>query len=287
MEKAVVNMTNWELYVYNDEYNLSGIADSHPNLGKDAYVGRTSPVVKYKLDKEVLTYETCNTVYVCPLKYMSIYPYQCVVPEYKHQLTHRADDSDNCLDQIIAVTAKIATDTCNEDAYVKHIKVLQKQGQQEMKEMEERDNARLCDIAKNYEDCVYIEFSNIDSGNKLAYHLGDYLGTVLPSFHSGMFQDSVLYMKYGSEEDNDCRLDFRYFPIGFGSEIETYSWSDNIKLAVIKNDCQFVIRFNKEPIQPGETKVFTSQSHRQGLLSPDCYNGKSIISDFKPDIAKK
>lgn len=91
MEKAIVNMTNWELYVYNDRYNLSGIADSHPNLGKDTYV--------------------------------------------------------------------------------KHIKELQKYGQQEIKE----------------------------------------------------------------------------------------------------------IRFNKETIRPGETKVFTPDNHCQGLISPDCYNGKSVL----------
>lgn len=280
MEKAVVNMTNWELYVYNDRYNLSGIADSHPNLGKDAYVRSTSSLVNYNMDKDVLTYETRNTIYVCHLKYMTLYPYRNVVSEYIEKLKHRADDSDNCLDQIIAATAKIATDSGNDDAYVKHIKELQKQGQQEIKEMEEMDDARLCDMAKNYEDCVYIEVSNIDSGNKLAYHLGDYTGTVSPCVHSGMFQDSVLYMKYGSEyEDNDCRLDFRYFPMGFGSDMETYSWSDNIKLAVIKNDCQYEIRFNKETIQPGETRVFTPDNYRQGLVSPDCYNGKSVLFD--------
>lgn len=132
MEKAVVNMTNWELYVYNDRYNLSGIADSHPNLGKDAYVRSTSSLVNYNMDRDVLTYETRNTIYVCHLKYMTLYPYRNVVSEYIEKLKHRADDSDNCLDQIIAATAKIATDSCDDDAYVKHIKELQKHGQQEI-----------------------------------------------------------------------------------------------------------------------------------------------------------
>lgn len=262
MEKAVVNMIDWELYVYDDRYDLSGFADYHPNLGKDAYIDRTSPVVNYKLDKEVLTYETCNTVYVCPLKYMTLFPYDGIVREYVEQLTHRADDSDNCLDWIIAVAAKIAKNIdINEDAYVMHIKELQKQGQREMKEMEERDDARLCDIAKNYEDCVYIEVPNIDFRNKLAYHFGDYLGIVLPSIYSGMFQEGVLYMKSGSEGDNDCRLNFGYFPKDGGADMETYRWSNNIKLVVIKNNRGSEIRFNKEPIQPGETKVFTLDKH--------------------------
>lgn len=224
MEKAVVNMINWKLHVYDDKYNLSGIADSHPKLGKYAYVGSTSPLVNYKLVKDILTYETCNTIYVCPLKYMKIHPYKNVLPEYIEKLTHRADDSDNCLDQIIAVTAKIATDTCNEDAYVMHIKEIQKLGQQEIKEIEEQqkemekqNDARLCDIVKNYKECIYIEVSNIDSGSKLAYHLGDYLGIVLPRVHYGMFQDSVLYRKHGFEKRQRLQIGFSIFSNGRGN----------------------------------------------------------------------
>ena len=42
MDKATVNMTNWELYVYEDHYSLSGTADDHPMLGKNTYVSRAS-----------------------------------------------------------------------------------------------------------------------------------------------------------------------------------------------------------------------------------------------------
>ena len=42
MDKATVNMTNWELYVYEDHYSLSGTADNHPMLGKNTYVSRAS-----------------------------------------------------------------------------------------------------------------------------------------------------------------------------------------------------------------------------------------------------
>lgn len=86
-------------------------------------------------------------------------------------------------------------------------------------------------------------------------------------------------MKGLMTNEEDIALDFRYFPQGMGDCMETYSWSDNIKLAVIKNTRDFCIRFNKQEIASGETKVFTPEGHREGLISPDCYNGKSILFD--------
>lgn len=35
-----------------------------------------------------------------------------------------------------------------------------------------------------------------------------------------------------------------------------------------------------EAIEKADEKVFTPEGHRQGLISPDCYNGKSILSDL-------
>lgn len=69
MEKAKVTMRNWEPYVYDGEYNLSGTADVHPRLGRNVYVATTSTLVKASLEEDVLIYETRNTVYHCPLKY--------------------------------------------------------------------------------------------------------------------------------------------------------------------------------------------------------------------------
>ena len=68
MEKAKVTMRNWEPYVYDGEYNLSGTADVHPRLGRNVYVATTSTLVKASLEEDVLIYETRNTVYHCPLR---------------------------------------------------------------------------------------------------------------------------------------------------------------------------------------------------------------------------
>ena len=279
MKKPIVNMTNWELYVYNGRYNLSGVGDNHPELGRDVYIYHTSSLVNSDFEEDVLTYETRNTIYKCPLKYMTMYPYVNVISECKKELARMLKSADNWLDKIIAASACIALDRGKKDAFVKHIMELQQIGEQELTKKEEEENKRLFEVVKQYEDCVYIEVSNVEQGNKLAYHLEDCFGVVKPHVHGGMFQDSVLYMKYEGEDDNDCGLDFRYFPRGFSS-METYSWSDNIKQAVIKNEGSSPLYFNGEAINPGDIKVFTPNTHKQGLMSPDCYNGKSLFDMF-------
>ena len=278
MEKQKVNMTDWELYIYDNRYNLSGVAECHPRLGRNAYVAYTSNLVAYSFEKDILVYETLNTIYICPLKYMRTNLYVDVLQEYKEELVHIADDSKNCLDRIIAASAKLATKKNLDEDFVKYILALTEIGQHEIAEKQRIENKRLISIVKQYEDSIYLEVSNVGDGNKLAYHLGDYHGLVEPCLHSGMFQDSILYMKYQKKED-DCALDFRYFPRGFGS-METYSWLENIQKAVIKNDMQDVIIFNHEEIAPGETKIFTPKTHTQGLFSPDCYNGKSVFNEL-------
>lgn len=304
--KAIVNMTDWEVRVHDENYTLSGTVDNHPSLGKNTYVYRTSNLVSYTYENEILTYETENTIYKCPLKYMATRPYSNVVATYKEKLTKRSEKSDSPLDMIIEVAARIAVindlDKSQErwrswvdvDSYtikdaeyykndfVEYVRSIQEKGQQEILAADESVNKKLIEVAKQYEDCVYMEVSNVSCGSKLAYHIGGNTGVVEPSVHSGMFQDSILYMKY-RDKDDDFALDFRYFPKGFGDVMETYSWSDNIVRAVIKNDCSHEITFNHEKIEVGETKVFTSETHKQGLFSPDCYNGKSLYNMHPKD----
>lgn len=297
--KAVVNMTGWSLYVYNEHYSLSGTADNHPRLGKNTYVGSTSSMVAYKYEDDILTYETMNTIYMCPLKYMSIHPYGNVVTEYKVELAKRTEKYDTILDKLIEVAARLSllwdfenpeyctwqelkdgdniiTAESLKNDFLLYVIKLQEQGQQEIEAYNDAVNAGLIEKALKYDDCIYIEMSDVLNGSRLAYHLGKYTGVVDSYVHSGMFQDSVLYTKYEYEDDG-CALDFRYFPKGNGDVIETYSWSDNIMQAVIMNDCSYAFTFNGTTLKPGETKIFTPNTHKQGLISPDCYNGKSLF----------
>ncbi|MDO5154379.1 MAG: hypothetical protein Q4D51_00295 [Eubacteriales bacterium] len=211
------------------------------------------------------------------------------------ELTHLSEHSDSELDRIISASAKLSFEQdkkhkkerwflddsvdykkiqFKKDDYLIELKKKMEVGQKEIKEAVEKENARIIEIAKQYEDCVYLEASCISSGDKLAYHIADYIGVIEPRLHSGMFQDSVLYIKHRTSETNEDALDFRYFPQGLGNIIETYSWSDNIKQAVIKNRTGEKILFNGEEIAPEEVRAFTPERHTQGLFSPDCYNGK-------------
>lgn len=279
MDKAVVNMYGWVLHVHKERYDLSGTADNHPRLGRNAYVYQTSALQKFSFEEDELICETANTIYKCPLKYMHTKPYANLIPEYVEEWVERDKVSDSILDKIIAASAKLTKGVDLDNEFVAHILEVTKNGKLEIEAMIKADDDRMIKIAKEYDDCIYIEASNINGGDKLAYHLGNECGTVEPDIHVGTYQDSILYMKHRKSE-KDAALDFRYFPLEDGTCIETYSWSDNIKQAVIKNTRDFVIKFNDQEITPGERKVFTPEGHMQGLISPDCYNGKSVLTEI-------
>ena len=277
MEKAIVNMKNWKLSIMRGRCNLSGIADSHPRLGNEAYIGRTSYLVKYTLEDDILTYETRNTIYICPLKYMA-----------------EADD----------IAKESILKEYYENLEVKErLSELMMIGRREIEEENKKQEEHLLEVAKKYEDCIYIEMKQIADGDKLAYNIGGKVGLIEPKKHISDRQDSILYMRYSKGEE-EVSLDFRYWPmedrddipvfvmtddghyvevprerkVKEKQEVVTYSWSDNIKRAIIKNSSNIIIEFNGENIAIGETRVFTADRHVEGLLSPDCYNGKSMFS---------
>lgn len=93
--------------------------------------------------------------------------------------------------------------------------------------------------------------------------------------HVGTFQDSVLCRKAGV-------ADFRYFPQGdITPMIETYHASNNIKGLLVKNLGRVDIRLNSmvckaKTVTRVDKKYFTVE----GLLSPDVYDGKSMLLDW-------
>ena len=277
MEKATVNMKNWKLRTRGEDYSLSGNADRHPRLGNNTYIGCTSYLVSYTLEDDILTYETRNTIYICPLKYMV-----------------EADEGSK---------ASILKEYYESPELTEHLNELMMIGQKEREEEKKKYEEHLLEVAKGYEDCIYIEMKRIADGDMLAYHIGGKAGLVEPHKHISDRQDSILYMRY-QEDDEEASLDFRYWPmedpddipvfvmndegefvelprerkVKEKQEVVTYSWSDNIKRAVIKNDSHILIEINGVDIAIGETKVFGADRHVEGLLSPDCYNGKSCLT---------
>ena len=268
MSKQNVNMTKWSLDIYGNEYNLSGVADKHPKLGNNVFVAYTSYLIDANLKDDVLVYETKNTIYHCPLKYMKKDAYKNMstvfVESYKNY------EKNKILDDIIKASIEISFEEKEMSDFANNILRLIEVGSKEIEDMKRTEKERLEGIVKEYPDSVYLEVSNINNGSVLAYNIKDKIGLCEPDVHIGMFQDSVLYMVRQI-------IDFRYFP-DYDS-LTTYSWSDNIKQAVIKNMKSFPITFNDEEINPGEIKIFSKNTHKQELISPDCVTGKSILTE--------
>lgn len=91
--------------------------------------------------------------------------------------------------------------------------------------------------------------------------------------HLGMFQDSVLVSLLG-------KVDFRYFP---KIPCEVYHWSDGLSDVKIKNAGSEDIAFGRLQkrlyIKKGEIRSLDRNLFAmEGLFSPDCVNGKSILS---------
>ncbi len=298
MGKESTLILDWVLYVYDENYYLAGTCENHPIFGKNSYIRETSSLVNYKFQDDVLTFETLNTIYIAPIKYMDIKPYNRKRLSTIIDDVHRTEIFQSSLDEIISASAKMTIEYLNKnpgyrekeiheadfpefkadysaDDFLNYIKSLQEIGQKELREKQEAEENRLIEIAKKYEDCIYLEVSNIEAGDVLAFHIGDNTGVIYPYVNVGTFQDSVLYTPESCEY-SETVIDFRYWPRPH--MIETYSWSDNIKQAVIKNEYKKDILFNDQTISPGETKIFTEETHNEGLISPDMFNGKCFLN---------
>lgn len=118
------------------------------------------------------------------------------------------------------------------------------------------ESERLIEKAKQFENCIYLEVKNPEVYEKLSYHIAKHTGVIKPQVHVGMFQDSVLYIKY-PDSANDISIDFRFFPKCWGTILETYKISENIKIIIINNRTDETIVFNDISIAPGEMrKIF-------------------------------
>lgn len=266
-------MYNWTPYCYMGRYQVNGTAENHPKLGDFVYIAYTTSRQNAYIENETLYYETRNTLYVCPLKYLNtINPFVNVLFDYVEELA--AMNSEDCVDKIIKSLAEIAIHNRSDKKitfsdYTQYLIEISKNANELLEQNKKNACKNIIDIAKKYKNCIYLEVKNIENGSLLAYHIGKKSGYIEPSVHSGMFQDSILYIE-------PSVVDFRYFPKL--NEIETYSWSDNIEVAIFKNCMSYTIRVNKHDIEPNATISLTIDSHKQELISPDFVSGKSAFN---------
>lgn len=256
----LINMSNWKLHCCNTWFYLSGVADNHPKLGVNARVVHTSEVlngtIENKDDGDVYKFTTHNSIYMCPLKYMS-------AEMNKMEMDLSAFDNVELL-KIVFKLNKMFDDPIEKQKLAEIIK----RGQIELKHKQEAEENRLISLMKDKKNTVYLEVSSISTGDTLAYNIDNKIGIIKSSIHVGTFQDSILYME-------DGLVDFRYFPMMTAMEI--YSWSDNIETVLIKNMKQYDIRVDEQIIKPGETVEIDKNNYKCGLVSPNCVDGSSAF----------
>lgn len=258
--KQEFKLRDWCVYEFNGEYKIRGLTDYVPDYGRYMQIDVRLKEFTHCITEDVLVCETEENRYVCPLKYFDIkYNYNYMDGAYVKKLINKTKKSGSVMDTIALATAEVVLDK-HKSTYTKHILKLAEEGRRELELEDCAFQQSLMEQAKEYEDSIYIAWYNDANTNMLAYHIGDELGTVIPDLHVGTFQDSVLYIKYPEEQD-DLRLEFRYFPRGFSTYV-TYLWSENISKAVIKNCMEWNMTFNGKVIAPGEVVVIAREDGR-------------------------
>ena len=93
----------------------------------------------------------------------------------------------------------------------------------------------------------------------------------------GMFKDSYLYQLSGI-------VDFRHYEF-IGGSVNTYHMSDSIKRLVVNNIGSRPVTIDNVVYKHGVTVTcVTEENHPEGLISPDAFNGKSLLSDFMEGV---
>lgn len=120
----------------------------------------------------------------------------------------------------------------------------------------------------------YIELSET-AINKAYFKYDDKVYKVHGYCHVGMLTDSYLYHISGV-------VDFRHYEFGFNG-FSTYHISDTIKRLVVKNIRIQQMQIDGVIYPAGQTTItcVTEENRQEGLLSPDCVNGKSVFSEWE------
>ena len=118
-------------------------------------------------------------------------------------------------------------------------------------------------------------FIELGAGGILNVHFKyeDKVYRISSQIHMGMFSDSYLYRLSGV-------VDFRHYAF-VGGSVNTYHMSDSIKRLVVNNIGSRPVTIDNVVYKHGiNVTLVTEENHPEGLISPDAFNGKSLLSDF-------
>lgn len=232
-----------------DGVSLWGVCEGHPKFTDGTYV-HTSPVKKFELNEEGLdAYTYSGTHFHCKTEEISLVT---------------LENTKECL-------AVEKLDISFLDGAEEKVKNLNKEKTEEVDKLI-KDNE------------LYLEFT----GTNMRYGFFKKNGVAIPlkcGCHVGTFQDSYLIREPGV-------VDVRYFDRWDG--IDFYHISDGIENIYFKVSSEMpfnisgigdeAIRFEANST---EIKKVKPVNCKEGLISPDCVNGKSMISSLITESEEK
>jgi hypothetical protein len=260
-----VNLIKWQLCHENDNgqlvFYLTGTAERHPKLGRNAVLAFTSSVVNFEVDrdKKVVTFETRNTKYICDFKFFDIDLDQKVITTTKNmdaKTRELSNFSNECVSFAKYVRLKESTNSVskkNVESKLDEWYDLLAIGTEELKERKIDENKELISNASKYSNCIYVEVETISRGTDIAYNINGEVG-ILESRNQQYVESNMI-----EYSDRQRELLFKY--VSFGNIIEVHNISDNIEKVVIHNNKGYNIIVDmlehSYELSPDETKEIT------------------------------
>lgn len=230
-----VKLLKWQLC--HEEVNnqivfyLTGTAERHPKLGRNAVLAFTSSVVDFNIDRDnkIVTFETRNTKYVCDFKFFDTTEVQTVISKQKRMDTKTRELS-NFSNECVAFTQYVKLRGTSEAVGKKEFEdwfKLLTIGEKELEERKIDNNKELITKASEYSNCIYMEIETISKGTNIAFNINGESG-ILEPLNQQYVQDNII-----EYSDRQRKILFKYKP--FGKIIEIHQISSNIERLVIHN----------------------------------------------------
>ena len=234
-----MRLKNWYLTSFSNVCIMHGVVDNHPNLGAGVFIN-TSPCKQACLDEKN---KTLTILTASGSTYIMSY-----------------DDISTLSEELENTRASLPKLNIS-SVFVDKAVVLAKKKEEIVKEslVNQLINGDLyLEVNSNGFEGVYFKYN-------------DKVFRLRCSVHSGMFSNSHLYKLSGV-------VDFRHYEFRC-RYVTTYHFSDTIKRMVVNNISSVEITIDNKSYPVGiSTTDITEDSYSEGLISPDCVDGKSCFN---------
>lgn len=245
MSKHIIEMLSWTPLTYNNVLVLDGTVVYHPKLGSYIHVSYTSEIIDIKLTKDdnnvdIVVCESLNSIYRCPVKFLKL---GNRIIKLNDSLGQEAKKLETIYNKLLAFNSN----EDEKDNELETILSLMAQRRKELASIKESRNNKILEIVAKNKDTIYMDISQIHSGDNIAYRLGD--------------ECSILKSEEMKTNDKGLNeITYRNKSIHLSYEIKTYGFdiiklSSNIHKVMIHNSKKTSIIVNDIEIKAEETKT--------------------------------